>query len=148
MVARRHFECHVRDTLRPPPPYSSAATVPHAAPIHIAKQTPIVVQAIMPPQKPRTYASAAISAPRSQQFRQPQKQSVQTHPEPARVDNRLLLRVSTDHPSLKMSPCAVMHHLNYFLNEKIVLEIQTTKTGFTICPTSAAAQEIISARIS
>ncbi|KAI1004606.1 hypothetical protein K3495_g3606 [Podosphaera aphanis] len=148
MVARRHFECHVRGTPRPPPPYSSAATIPHVAPIHIAKKTPILVPAIVPPLKPRTYASAAISASRSKQFRQPQKQFVQTHPKPARVDYLLLVRVSIDHPSLKMSPYAVMLHLNSFLKEKLVLEIQTTNTGFAICPTSTAAQEIFSARMS
>ncbi|KAI0999653.1 hypothetical protein K3495_g8543 [Podosphaera aphanis] len=124
MVACWHFECHVRGTPRPPPPYSSAATVPHAAPIHIAKKTPIVVPAIVSPQKPRTYASAAVSAPRT------------------RVDNRLLVQFSTDHPSLKMSPYAVMLHLNSFLKEKLVLEIQTTKTGFAIFPTLTAAQEV------
>lgn len=47
-----------------------------------------------------------------------------------------------------MSPYAVMLHLNSFLKEKLVLEIQTTKTGFAICTTSTAAQEILSARIS
>lgn len=40
-----------------------------------------------------------------------------------------------------------MLQLNNFLKEKLVLEIQTTKTGFAICPTSSAAQEALIARM-
>ncbi|KAI1005574.1 hypothetical protein K3495_g2638 [Podosphaera aphanis] len=46
-----------------------------------------------------------------------------------------------------MSPYAVMLQLNSFLKEKLVSEIQTTKTGFAICPTSSAAQEALIVRM-
>lgn len=40
-----------------------------------------------------------------------------------------------------------MLQLNSFLGEKIVREIQTIKTGFAICPVSAAAQETLITRM-
>ncbi|KAI1003787.1 hypothetical protein K3495_g4424 [Podosphaera aphanis] len=47
-----------------------------------------------------------------------------------------------------MSPHAVMLRLNSFLKDKLVLEIQSTKTGFAICPLSTATQEALTARMS
>ncbi|KAI0997822.1 hypothetical protein K3495_g10367 [Podosphaera aphanis] len=148
MVARRHFECHIRGSPRPPLPYSSAATESKSASIPTGKTISIAVPVTTQHQKPRSYASAAIAAPKRPQFGQPSKQPVRTQPKPARVDDRLLVRVSPDHPSLRMSPYAIMLKLNSFLKEKLVLEIQSTKTGFAICPISTAAQEALIARMS
>ena len=61
-------------------------------------------------------------------------------------DNRLLVRIGPSYPALSSSPYAIMLQLNAFLQEKLVREIQTTKTGFAICPVSAEAQEKLTAR--
>lgn len=63
-------------------------------------------------------------------------------------DNRILVRVSPGHPCLSMSPYATMIEINKFLNEKLVREIQITKTGFAICPISALVQEVLYSRMS
>ncbi|KAI1005054.1 hypothetical protein K3495_g3162 [Podosphaera aphanis] len=62
-------------------------------------------------------------------------------------DNRLLVRVAAGHPALNISPYAVMEQLNNFLNQKLVREVQLTKTGFAICPASVEAQEILVTKI-
>ncbi|KAI1004484.1 hypothetical protein K3495_g3726 [Podosphaera aphanis] len=41
-----------------------------------------------------------------------------------------------------------MLDLNAFLKEKLVREVQSTKTGFAICPVSTEAQEKLIARMS
>lgn len=41
-----------------------------------------------------------------------------------------------------------MMAINKFLNEKLVREIQITKTGFAICPTSVPAQEALASHTS
>lgn len=40
-----------------------------------------------------------------------------------------------------------MLQLNSFLKEKLVREVQITKSGFTICPISLPAQEAMISRI-
>lgn len=68
-------------------------------------------------------------------------------PKKSTVDTRLLVRVSQGHPALYMSPFAIMLSLNQFLQEKLVREIQVTKTGFATCPTSLSAQVILTSRM-
>ncbi|KAI1006669.1 hypothetical protein K3495_g1548 [Podosphaera aphanis] len=41
-----------------------------------------------------------------------------------------------------------MHKFNSFLKEKLILETQSTKTGFAIYPISTAAQGALTARMS
>lgn len=62
-------------------------------------------------------------------------------------DNRLLVCVRFSHPVLSMSLYAIMFQVNSFLGEKLVREIQTIKTGFAICPVSAAVQETLITRM-
>ncbi|KAI0992275.1 hypothetical protein K3495_g15911 [Podosphaera aphanis] len=46
-----------------------------------------------------------------------------------------------------MSPYAVMQQINNYFTEKLVSKVQPTKTGFAICPASAAAQESLNSKI-
>ena len=57
------------------------------------------------------------------------------------------MRVVPGHPALNTSPYATILLLNTFLQEKLVREIQTTKTGFAISPVSTEAQDKLGARI-
>ncbi|KHJ34831.1 hypothetical protein EV44_g4245 [Erysiphe necator] len=125
IVARRHFERHVKDTPRPPPPYATSSI----------KQTssipaiPLNKTVLVAPPKKSTYAAVTKApAPRIQQ------------------DNRLFVRVPPGHTALKMSPYAVMLDLNSFLKETLIREIQVIKTGFAICPTSITARDILYSR--
>lgn len=154
-VARRHFERHVNALPRPPPPYSNKmeTTTEFTTRSNAAeKKTIFATPAPNLPAKPsRTFAAVATTPKLNQTQRQIQQQNHPQTSNPSRSfsgnDNRLLVRVSAEHPALSMSPYAVMQQLNNFLESKIVREIQKIKTGFAICPISAEAQEILYTRM-
>ncbi|KAI0991974.1 hypothetical protein K3495_g16212, partial [Podosphaera aphanis] len=158
-VARRHFECHVRGSPRPPKPYTTVQNTNQMIE-HQVMNTKV-------PQK-KSYATIASTAPPTnvanaaalKQRSRPLaalrpisnlKQNANTigkaQPPKQVEDNRLLVRVAAGHPALSMSPFAVMQQINTFLGEKWVREVQHTKTGFAICPAHTAAQENLSNRI-
>ncbi|KAF5180129.1 Endonuclease/reverse transcriptase protein, partial [Thalictrum thalictroides] len=136
---------------RPPAPYSgNAAPLGSSSPFtNIANH-----QNNSKPRQHRTYASTAASRgptplnpaqvknnlDKSQPKNKPSTKNNQE-------DNRLLVRVSTGHPALSMSPYAVLQQLNNYLKENLVREIQNIKTGFAICPASSTAQEKLHARM-
>lgn len=155
-VALCHFECHVNNLPKPPRPYRTEANtvVQPISPSNTRKEA-ISGPALTLPKKPpvsRTFAAVSASVPahhKQQQPKQLQQQSKQkmvlarSPTKNEKEDNRLLVRVSPGHPCLDMSPYAIMMQINQFLNEKLVREIQITKTGFAICPTSVPAQELL-----
>lgn len=165
MVAHRHFDRHVKGSPRPPPPYFCVfkQSTSNATEKNALKARSV---AILPERPSTSYSTALTStAPTRQKYQQNQHQKQQIHTKSAPTnkqthsptekiatkntvaDNRLLVRVSQGHPALVMSPYAVMLSLNQFLGEKIVREIQVTKTGFAICPISLAAHEKLVSRM-
>ncbi|KHJ32501.1 hypothetical protein EV44_g4150 [Erysiphe necator] len=148
-VAHKHFECHVRGHNRPPLPYSTSTKTEQSANTGLKPQPKqLKVQSFTPSQPAITAATAIKSAlPKQRAPLTPVQPCLTTRtqtrhkPKKAQEDNRLLVRVSSGHPALSMSPYAVMLQLNQHLGEKLIREIQVTKTGFAICPSSVAALE-------
>ncbi|KAI0995653.1 hypothetical protein K3495_g12526 [Podosphaera aphanis] len=149
-VARRHLECHVRGSQRPPIPYSATSTVQASFVQPVKKKCANDSH----PKRPKAYATVAMT-PATKQHSQapPRPVTAQAHSRPKAQakskpeGNRLLVRVGQGHPALGSSPYAIMLQLNTFLQEKLVREIQTIKTGFAICPVSVEAQEKLTARM-
>lgn len=154
-VVRRHFDSYVRGSNRPPIPYPISQPAPAAPKRRAIVATPMVTL----PNRPATYASTVSSAPAIKQAQKPAA-ATQRHNPPkkqeapssstnirAPIDNRLLVRVASGHASLNMSPYAIMQQLNMFLKENLVREVQMTKTGFAICPTSLTAQESLTSTL-
>ncbi|KHJ34080.1 hypothetical protein EV44_g3918 [Erysiphe necator] len=145
-VARRHFDCHINGTERPPKPYTATPIIinpPTSRPIDASKKVLIATPLLSELKKTRPNPTLHHQ---KLPFTQTQQQRKLT-PKKAVVDNRLLVRVSPGHPALKMSPYAIMLYLNAFLREKQVREVQVTKTGFAICPTSISAQNSLHERM-
>lgn len=162
-VARRHFDCHVRGSPRPPIPYSSSGLPQtHKPPTAVQSSAPrsqvtppIMQQATIPEiaKRPVSFAKV-VSTPAPWQYAQKPKRSInfdntksRAKPREVPEDNRLFVRVSAGHPALHMSPYAVMLQINNHLKEKLVREVQSIKTGFTICPVSKTAQETLFVRM-
>ncbi|KAI0998427.1 hypothetical protein K3495_g9765 [Podosphaera aphanis] len=162
-VARRHFDCHVRGSPRPPIPYSTGGLPQsHTVPSEVQRSLPRpqvalprMQQATNPgvAKRPLSYANI-VSTPAPRPFTQKTKRP--NNPDFTKIraknreipeDNRLFVRVSSGHPTLQMSPYAVMLQINNHLKEKLVREVQSIKTGFEICPTSTSAQETLFARM-
>lgn len=61
-------------------------------------------------------------------------------PKKALVDNKFIVKVSQGYSALEIFPCAIMLHLNAFLKENLVREVQVAKTRFAIYPTSISVQ--------
>ena len=79
-IARRHFECHIRGSPRPPAPYSS---VPNSHPKNVAQATLAATPATASSRQPKSFAAVtAASAPPHG----PQKQSP-TNKSPAAPGN-------------------------------------------------------------
>ncbi|KAI1003670.1 hypothetical protein K3495_g4534 [Podosphaera aphanis] len=171
-VARRHFERHVRGSRRSPPPYIVAGGLQEAPKSHDTLQkstgsTQTRLDPTLPFQRsmqspptatpiqkvPQRYTfAAAVKAVAQRQPTPPARPTSLNRKNNAKKreisdDNRLLVRVTAGHPILSMSPYAIMLELNSFLGEKLVREVQTTRTGFAICPISTAAQEALIARM-
>ncbi|KAI0996690.1 hypothetical protein K3495_g11495 [Podosphaera aphanis] len=154
-VARRHFECHVRGSPRPPKPYTETQSIP------ISQQVPetnFMQASTTKPSTKKLFAAvvatpslaAAPKASRPKNVSPPIKPAQATNKgkiAKPHEDNRLLVRVAAGHPALNISPYAVMEQLNNFLNQKLVREVQLTKTGFAICPASVEVQEILVTKI-
>lgn len=158
LVARRHFECHVRGSPRPPNPYLAAQAIQTTQATQKVSQSTASLGPTSQLSGKKLFAAVAANPapkpsrpqPLSKQAGPPKKLSQNTNREKLAKpleDNRLLVRVSSGHPALDISPYAVMEQLNNFLDQKLVREVQTTKTGFAICPASAAAQETLASKI-
>lgn len=74
------------------------------------------------------------------------KEKVQSQNKPE--DNRLLVRVSPDHPARSLSLYAIMLQLNTFLKEKLVKEKKIKITGFATCSVSIDMQDKLAAQMS
>lgn len=157
-MACRHFESHVKATPRPPPPYSDESNKMKSSfsrPSLLGISNLIATPSLSLPQKPlKTFSSVGWADPPPPQIKQNNDHRSQKHNQipkaifkPQAIENRLLVRVSSGQPALKMSPYAVMQHLNIFLNPKVVREVQKIKTGFAICPASFSAQEALHSRM-
>jgi hypothetical protein len=146
-VAERHFESHARGSPRPPLPYTSL-------PKPNAQDTPPTSTASTTPPSPLveettshvTYASVTRkpppTAPRASQ--QPkQKATPKTRP----PDNRLFVRLPENHVLRTVSPYSIQNDLNKALGTKLVKEIQTTRTGFALCPLSPETEASLTALI-
>lgn len=123
-VARRHFECHVRGSPRPPEPYSATQSTripqqasnttvlqaPTAKPKPTAKKlfADVVAAPSLAP-APKASRPKKISRPKK-----PAQTSIKGKSAKHHEDNRLLVRVASGHPALNISPYAVMEQLNNF----------------------------------
>lgn len=103
----------------------------------------------------KTLLTTVVAPYKKQQINVPPKQVTtklkskeEVQPQNKLEDNRFLVRLSPDHSARSLSPYAIMLQLNAFLKEKLVKQIQTTTTGFTICPASVDVQDKSAARTS
>ncbi|POS83035.1 hypothetical protein EPUL_005871 [Erysiphe pulchra] len=112
IVARRHFERHVKDTPRPPPPYATSSTTKTSPKTHPPMAMPLNKTILAAPQRKSTYAAVIKApAPRLQQGERKQKNLKAMDIPPIKntknnEDNRLFVRVLPGHAALKMSPYA------------------------------------------
>jgi hypothetical protein len=159
-VAQHHFDSHVRGAPRPPPPYtfpSSRSSSPITPPSAIGSPTPTeettAHEPVAAPEAHRaqaqrhtpTYASVITRpTPTPRASHQPTKKALPKTPPP---DNRLFVRLPEDHVLRAVSTYSIQNDLNKALEKKLVKEIQTTRTGFALCPLSPEAQDSLEALI-
>ena len=140
-VAQRHFDAYILGSAAPAPQQLAKPSTP-------------------PPTRPpsglsqSTYASAASSSSNALANPTPstkaplsrgQRKAPQKEPAP---DNRLFVRLPNSHPTREMQGFAVLTSLRAGLGADgpLLKEVQTTKTGFALCPASPDALKVLEAR--
>jgi hypothetical protein len=161
-VAQRHFESHIRGSPRPPLPYASARDLatPYSPPSTRVSSTsteesgttenktapPASRKQRAPQKNAATYASItakSASTTESQAHKRPKKTLARSTP----LDNRLFVRLPSNHVLRSVSTYSIQRGLNQALERKLVKEIQTTRTGFALCPISPESTDSLEALI-
>lgn len=164
-VAQRHFDNHVRGSPRPPLPYMclpNPSTALFTPPPTTGSLTPPTEEATTPesvagPQATRaqipaqkhtpSYANAIASPPQIPAPQASHQLKKKAPPKTPPLDNRLFVRLPENHVLRAVSTYSIQNDLNKALGKKLVKEIQTTRTGFALCPLSPEAQDSLEALI-
>ena len=118
VVARRHFECHIKGSQRPPIPYSTTKI------FQTEIENPVKHKNVNDSQHKLVKSYVSIASTTSvKQHSQATKKSIiaqeqarpKTQMKSIPEDNRLLVRIGPCHPALISSPYAIMLQFNAFL---------------------------------
>lgn len=141
LVAQRHFDAFISgstpgEALAPrqvPQPPSPPSTRP---PSGLAQSTYAVIASSNAPAKPKPTPPPKPTT---------QKKATQKEPLP---DNRLFVRLDNSHAARGMQGYAILTKLRTLLGPDgpLLKEVQTTKTGFALCPTTPDALKALEAR--
>lgn len=164
IVARRHFDSHVRGISRPPTPYGNSVlpgTPQTSSPSSEGSRTPPTeespadeslpgrktARAPEPAQK-RSATYANITAkPLTVNLQAKQRPKSKTPQKTSSPDNRLFVRLPENHVLRAVSTYSIQNDLNQALGKKLVKEVQTTRTGLALCPASSAPEDSLEASI-
>ncbi len=166
-VACRHFDAYIRGSTRSPKPYTVSSRHPSPAslsaeptsdsdssstPASSAQSLPKARGAYQAPTNPpsssasSTYAGALKSKTPAPTHPAP-KGTKQRKAPPPPPDNRLFIRLPPDSQTRSLGPYALLTVIRARLtNPEILREVQSTKTGFALCPSSPDALQALEAQ--
>lgn len=153
-VTQRHIDAHVRGNPRPPPPYMASVDSPKTPPTSTPPLADSTVTRSRSASRPGPYSppisyAEAVSKPRSilkdssstsLSIARPQARKMTSPP-----DNRLFVRLDISHKAKTLPGYTVLNKLRALGIGQHIQDIQTTKTGFALKPSSPESQTTLEA---
>jgi hypothetical protein len=144
-VAQRHFDAYITGTAvpgtqSPQPPqqlFNPPTPPPTRPPSRLAQSTYASIASFNGTAKTTLLNEAPLN-----------RALKKTPPKESTPDNRLFVRLANDHPSREMQGYAILTTLRASLGTDgpLLKDVQATKTGFALCPSSPNALKDLEAR--